>query len=211
MSTTKTIELPTETIQLADPKRVDSNLPSHRDSNNIVHVPQIKIDHTEDHTLHTNGDTEHFTPAQEKRFRLEGWRVIIGGVFIHLVLGTFYLWGSISVYIASYLRAHNSEVTLNVVKMVFPLMNVAINSTLSFGVKLAAIIGHKLMATAAIFLIAATVFLVSWITNFWAFLFIYAILLGVSSGMVYMVPVVCGLRYFPTRKGDLLKLFSQMM
>ena len=179
-STTKTVEMHTE----------DGHSPDHHSNDN----------HIDDHPTQIHGD--HLTPAQEKKFRLEGWRVIIGGVFIHLVLGTFYLWGSISVYIASYLRVHNSGVTLSIVQMVFPLMNVAINATLSIGVKTAARIGHKLMVSIGIFLIAATVFVVSFITNFWAFLLIYAIVLGVSSGMVYMVPVVCGLKYFPTKKGN---------
>jgi len=186
MKNTKTAEVHTEDVHSSDNRTVDGH---------------SKGLHVDDHPTQVHDD--HLTPAQERKFKLEGWRVLIGGVFIHLVLGTFYLWGSISVYIASYLRVHNSGVTLNIVKMVFPLMNVAINATLAFGVKLAARIGHKLVIGVGIFLIAVTVFVVSFITNFWAFLLIYAIVLGLSSGMVYMVPIVCGLRYFPTKKGDL--------
>jgi len=195
MKPTKTVEL-----QIEDAHSPETHSPEIRSAD--THTGAL---HTEDHhDIHGLNDHAHHTPAQEKRFKWEGWRVIIGGVLIHLILGTFYLWGSISVYIASYLRAHNEGVTLNLVKLAFPLMNLAINGTLSFGVKLANKIGHKTMMWGSIILMAGTVFIVSFIKNFWAFLLIYAIVLGVSSGMVYMIPVVCGLRYFPTKKGNVI-------
>lgn len=64
-------------------------------------------------------------------------------------------------------------------------MNLATNATLALGVKLAVRIGHRLMASIGIVLIAGTVLIVSFITNFWAFLLIYAIMVGVTSGLMY--------------------------
>jgi MFS family permease len=117
------------------------------------------------------------------------------------VLGTFYLWGGISVYCASYLRSYDSSITISLVKMVFPFMNVAINAMLSFGVKLADKIGHRLLLLLGVLMISLSVFICSFLTSFIAFLCVYAIMVGFSSGLMYMVPVVCGWKYFPEHKG----------
>eukprot|EP00330_Aristerostoma_sp_ATCC50986_P012234 CAMPEP_0114598466 /NCGR_PEP_ID=MMETSP0125-20121206/20828_1 /TAXON_ID=485358 ORGANISM="Aristerostoma sp., Strain ATCC 50986" /NCGR_SAMPLE_ID=MMETSP0125 /ASSEMBLY_ACC=CAM_ASM_000245 /LENGTH=129 /DNA_ID=CAMNT_0001804209 /DNA_START=326 /DNA_END=715 /DNA_ORIENTATION=+ len=33
------------------------------------------------------------------------------------------------------------------------------------------------------------------------FIFLYAILVGISTGLIYMVPVICGWSYFPNKRG----------
>mmetsp|Transcript_36777 Transcript_36777/g.33005 ORF Transcript_36777/g.33005 Transcript_36777/m.33005 type:complete len:164 (-) Transcript_36777:852-1343(-) len=86
-------------------------------------------------------------------------------------------------------------------KGVFPFMNVAINSVLSFGIKLSSKIGHKLTLICGIIIIALTVFICSFVTNLYLFIFLYAILVGVSAGLMYMVPIICGWKYFPKKKG----------
>ena len=88
-------------------------------------------------------------------------------------------------------------------KGVFPFMNVAINISLSFGVKIAQRFGHKLIMLIGVVTIAISVFCCSFITSFGVFVAIYAVLVGVSSGLIYMVPVICGWRYFPEKKGTL--------
>jgi len=145
--------------------------------------------------------TIHMTSAQEKAFKHEGMRVVLGGVLIHFVLGTFYLWGGISIYVASYLRSYDENVDIDLVKMVFPLMFIGINAMLSLGVKTADKIGHKIICFFGVGCIAAAAFVVSFISNYILFIIIYTVMVGLSSGLVYMVPVVCGWKYFPKRKG----------
>ena len=41
---------------------------------------------------------------------------------IHLVLGTFYLWGGISVYVASHIRKFDPNFTLSSADFVFPVI-----------------------------------------------------------------------------------------
>jgi hypothetical protein len=74
---------------------------------------------------------------------------------LHLVLGTFYLWGGISKfkkflnylgpYAAAYLRQYDSNVNLTLMSLIFPIMGLAMMSVLSFGVKLAERFGFKLV------------------------------------------------------------------
>ncbi len=59
-----------------------------------LHPVNIHDDHHDDH--HDLGKMHHsLTPEKRKELEHEGYRVIAGGVFLHFVLGTFYLWGGI--------------------------------------------------------------------------------------------------------------------
>jgi len=85
--------------------------------------------------------------------------------------------------------------------MVFPLMFIGINVMLSAGVKVADKIGHKIVCFFGVGCVAAAAFIVSFISNYMLFIIIYTVMIGLSSGLVYMVPVICGWKYFPKRKG----------
>eukprot|EP01017_Pseudomicrothorax_dubius_P015905 TRINITY_DN1813_c0_g1_i6.p1 TRINITY_DN1813_c0_g1~~TRINITY_DN1813_c0_g1_i6.p1 ORF type:complete len:400 (+),score=51.43 TRINITY_DN1813_c0_g1_i6:95-1294(+) len=143
----------------------------------------------------------HYTPEQIRKLKCEGWRVLIGGILLHMILGVFYLWGGISVYVASYFRQYDDSITIKMMAGVFPYMNIACNSSLSFGVKLAERFGHKLVMLVGMCIICSCVFAASFVTNFYLFVFVYAVLIGVTSGVIYMLPVQCGFKYFPNNKG----------
>ena len=40
---------------------------------------------------------------------LIGWQVVLGGILLHLTLGTLYSFGNIQTYLVSYLRAHADD------------------------------------------------------------------------------------------------------
>lgn len=88
--------------------------------------------------------------------------------------------------------------------MVFPLMFVGINSTMSLGVKTANRIGHRLICFLGIVCVAGASLIVSFISDYVTFIIIYTVMIGLASGMVYMTPIVCGWKYFPNRKGKTL-------
>ena len=46
---------------------------------------------------------------------------LIGSFMVHFVIGTTYTTGNLSIYIASYLRAHGSSVTIQTLNVLFPL------------------------------------------------------------------------------------------
>lgn len=47
----------------------------------------------------------------------------------------------------------------------------------------------------------AGIFAASFMTNFWAFVFLYGVFSGLGCGMNYLVPMVCCWEHFPHRKG----------
>eukprot|EP01015_Nassula_variabilis_P022184 TRINITY_DN403_c0_g1_i7.p1 TRINITY_DN403_c0_g1~~TRINITY_DN403_c0_g1_i7.p1 ORF type:complete len:499 (+),score=56.73 TRINITY_DN403_c0_g1_i7:70-1566(+) len=148
-------------------------------------------------------DANHLSEEQRTAIRREGYRVIVGGICIHLILGTFYLWGGIVKYVASYLHSFDDTVSAKEMLGVFPYMGLCINCTTSIGVKVAQRIGHKLLVIIGICCISATVFICSFITNYTLFVLVYSIGFGVSAGMIYMTPLECALKYFPNKKGKI--------
>lgn len=52
----------------------------------------------------------------------QGWWVLIGAFSLHLVLGAMYLWGSINIYIASYLHWRDNSITLDNLFFTLPIL-----------------------------------------------------------------------------------------
>ena len=52
------------------------------------------------------------TPRSSHSCLDSGILVLIGSFSLHLVLGAIYLWGSINIYITSYLRLYDPSITL---------------------------------------------------------------------------------------------------
>lgn len=50
-------------------------------------------------------------------------------------------------------------------------------------------------------LLAALVFISSFMNNFWLFALFYGILFGIVAGLTYMLPVHLGFSHFPNKRG----------
>lgn len=127
---------------------------------------------------------------------------ILGGFILHLVIGCFYLWGVINIYVTSYYRLHG-EPTLksSLTSGLFPVFLLFVGITFFFGVKLAKKIGLKLVCVLESLLMTLAIFISSFMPDFWSFMFFYAIVYGLGSGLLYLVPIyICSL-HFPNKKG----------
>ena len=58
---------------------------------------------------------------------------LVGGFIIHIVIGTVYITGNISIYMASYLQHEGYDVTLNQLSIVLPLQIVGTAMSLLIG------------------------------------------------------------------------------
>ena len=89
-----------------------------------------------------------------------------GGLFLHLIIGSYFQWGFINVYITSYYRITEPDLTLESNGVVFPLMQLCIAPTMKIG----HMIGHRIGTFKFIIiveiLIALVVFCSSFIPNF---------------------------------------------
>lgn len=61
----------------------------------------------------------------------------VGGMFIHLILGSIYQWGIINIYVASYYKKKDPSVTLESNAMVFPIIMFCTGITVTPGLYIA--------------------------------------------------------------------------
>lgn len=140
------------------------------------------------------------TGFSQKKWK--GVLILLGGSLVHLVLGSFYLWGNINVYVTSYYRIHSdNSLTITLASALFCLMLLGISIGFFFGVPLAIKCGYRVVSLCETFLIAVCVFVSSFMDNFWLFVLFYGILFGFLSGLLYMIPIFLGCKYFPNSKG----------
>lgn len=136
------------------------------------------------------------------KYKWKGLLIILGGCLVHLVLGSFYLWGNINIYVTSYYRIHsNNSLTTTITSALFCLMLLGISVGFFFGLPLSKKIGFRLASAIETFLIAFSIFLSSYMENFWLFVLFYGICFGLLSGLLYIVPIFLACQYFPKSKG----------
>jgi len=46
-----------------------------------------------------------------------------------------------------------------------------------------------------------SIFIASYMHNWWTFVFFYAVLFPIGIGIVYWIPIICAWEWFPERKG----------
>ena len=66
------------------------------------------------------------------------------GLYFVQFLGCFYLWGSIVVYVASYMHQFDNNVTIPLMNVVFPVMCVSQNLMMPVGAKFQKILNPSL-------------------------------------------------------------------
>jgi hypothetical protein len=87
------------------------------------------------------------------------------------------------------MKEYDSNVTLSLLSIVFPFVGIITNTVLSFGVKLVDKIGFKPMIFIFGTSIAAAFLIDSFLTNIYGFITVYCVMIGVSTGLIYMLPV----------------------
>jgi len=117
------------------------------------------------------------------------------------VLGTFYLWGAVAIYVASYLKEFDNSVTISLLLSLSPLTGMAMNFGIFFGVPLAEKFGFKIVIAGGISVISLAVFFASFTKTFALLATFYGFINGFFAGLLYMVPVVAGWKFYPNNKG----------
>lgn len=70
-----------------------------------------------------------------------------------------------------------------------------------FGLQIANLIGRRIVCFGASILFASAVFTSSYIQDFYLFAIVYGIFTGLSTGLLYMIPLANAYEYYPNNKG----------
>lgn len=127
---------------------------------------------------------------------------LLGGFLLHLVLGAFYLWGALNIYVTSYYRIiDDPTLSLDLTGGIFPVMGLFLNGSMFFGLIIAEKVGFRVSMLAYSILLPVLVFISSYMPNFWLFALFYGVLFGIVAGLTYMLPVHIGFSHFPNKRG----------
>lgn len=110
---------------------------------------------------------------------------LLGGFIIYLVIGTYYLWANIQIYVISYFhQMGDPSITMYGTSIIFPCSMFLSMLGMPFGVKLGKWFGltRTLFVEGAI--LSSGVFLSSFTTSFSSFLILYGMIFGVMIGVI---------------------------
>lgn len=126
-----------------------------------------------------------------------GWLAVVGCLFVDVAVGEFNLLSHLYPYFRSYFALYNDKITaddMNYIPMVWLLTQSILSPV---GIALFKYLGFRGSFTLYLVIFSTGQFLCSYITNYWIFLPIYAILGGLAQGGCLILPLYCGWRYFP--------------
>ncbi|XP_067669939.1 uncharacterized MFS-type transporter YhjX-like [Haliotis asinina] len=137
--------------------------------------------------------------------RWKKYLVVLGGLMVHLTLGTVYSFGNLTPYLTSYMRNNTSDVDYGYGDSVWIyaccLMGqgaaIFIGGIISrtLGLKLTVLLGSWFMSAGVIL----TYFAVQ--HSFIAIIFTYGVMNGLGCGIAYSLPVGCAMKWMQERKG----------
>lgn len=131
----------------------------------------------------------------------KGYLSVLGGILLNIVLGSFYLWGTLNIYVVSYFKLRDSSFKLENTLFVFPLMSFATHLAAPLSVKVCEKIGFRVHLSICLLCVCLSHFLAFYTETFIGFLMIYGILFGLFSGFAYLIPLYNAYKYFPLHRG----------
>lgn len=121
-------------------------------------------------------------------------------MFIHLVIGSLYQWGIVNIYITSYFKISDPNVTLEGNAIAFPIMMFSIGLMIKPGLMIAEHIHPAIILAVVVVLQSAVIFASSYTPTMLVFVIVYGVLFGLCSGINFMLPIYECNKYFPHKK-----------
>lgn len=131
----------------------------------------------------------------------KGYLSVFGGILLNIVLGSFYLWGTLNIYVVSYFKLRDSSFMLENTLFVFPIMSFSTHITAPFSVKVCEKVGFRVHLSLCLLFVCLSHFFAFSTESFTGFLLIYGVGFGVFSGFAYLIPLYNAYKYFPLHRG----------
>ena len=131
--------------------------------------------------------------------------MIVGGILVHLSLGTLYTFGNLSPYIVSYIRnrSHPADLHSTTSTWIYACALSGQAGSMFVGGWLYAKIGPRWTTLLGSWIMSAGVLLSYFAikVSFWLLLFTYGIMFGVGVGIGYIGPLSSAMKWMPKWKG----------
>ena len=106
-----------------------------------------------------------------------------------------------TVYVTSYLRQYDASITYNDTIIIYACNILGQALTMTIGGKIELKVGPRIAAAIGSLFLVLSPLVTSQVKSLWAMIFTYGLGFGFGGGLTYTVPVVCGYRWDPARKG----------
>jgi MFS family permease len=130
-----------------------------------------------------------------------GWKSVIGGFFIHLVLGTLYLLPNITQAVTAHLRKYDDSITYNDTLLVYASALAGQGLFMIAGGLIEAKIGARKCCLLGGTILVAGTLLSAAATTLNHLLLTDGIMFGMGMGICYSAPIACASRWMPEKKG----------
>jgi MFS family permease len=134
----------------------------------------------------------------------KGVFAIIGCLFVDVSVGEYNLLSFLYPYFGSYFHYKDRSITVDNTPIIGAVWLLCQIFSGLFGVVLNGYLGYRLTFFFFIVIFCAGQFAASYVTNFYAFIFCYAIPGGTAQGALMVLPLYCAWRYFPASKKPLI-------
>lgn len=131
---------------------------------------------------------------------IRGVLALVAGVAYHMILGCLYMYGGISIYLASYYRQFDSSVTTRFLITFLPLRGVMVVFCIPYGGYLTRQYGPRFTTLLGGGIIIVCMFALIFVTNKYLFLIFFSSTFGLST-LNFMAPIICSWKHFPTNRG----------
>lgn len=140
-----------------------------------------------------------YSSEQLKDWKRKANFATFGSCLIHVILGSFYSWGNLNIYIVSYYKNLYPEsydyLNPNIMAFVFPFMGFLIFATTPFGISLGNALGFSLASFLLTVFLSISLFISAFMPSFWLFLIFYAIIPGLLMGFLSSLSIYVVLKY----------------
>ncbi len=129
-----------------------------------------------------------------------GIMVCAASFLYQCMLGAFYIWGTISVYVASFFRQYDPNVTTRELTTFMPIRAALLMFLLPMGSYMEQTFGPRKIVLIGAVSMTLGVFLLRYITSPTLFVLDFAFAFGVPT-IAFYVPMMCVWKYFPDKRG----------
>lgn len=130
----------------------------------------------------------------------DGYSVLVGSLGLYFILGTFHSIGGYLIYLISYLKGKNTELSFELSTFIYPLMTISSNFFPPFIEKYITNSVHiKDNVFYGSMYLSLCYFLLSFSQNIWIYYIIYIIFLAPVYGLLLTAVIRCLQPYYPSR------------
>lgn len=127
-------------------------------------------------------------------------RAVICAMIVNIMIGAYYFFSNINLYVAAYLRSYNPEVNSKDTLLIMPIYIVCQSLGTILSITLVGKFGYVKVSNYSYFGFASCSLLMVVTTNYWVFVFLYGVCAGLFIGTGYMPALFIAWSYYPDSK-----------